>query len=45
MQESGERLYNYLVSIIGEKLEKILNSLDETIYKLNQFRPYSKYFK
>ena len=45
MQGSGERLYNYLVSIIGEKLEKNLNPLDETIYELNQFRPYGKYFK
>ena len=45
MQGSGEKLYNYLLGFIGEKLEKNPNPLDETIYELNQFRPYGKYFK
>lgn len=45
MEGSGEKLYNYLISTIGEDIEKSKNPLDETIYELNQFRPYGKYFK
>lgn len=45
MQGSGESLYKYLLSLMGEKLEKNPNPLEETIYELKQFRPYGKYFK
>ncbi len=45
MQGSGEKLYKYLLNLMGENLEKDHNPLDETIYELKQFRPYGKYFK
>ena len=45
MQGSGEKLYNYLISLINDKIEKNYNPLDETISELNHYSPYGKYFK
>ncbi|WP_338558850.1 hypothetical protein QJR60_11855 [Paraclostridium sordellii] len=45
MDGSGELLYNYLLTLIGEDIEKSINPLDEVIEELIQFRPYGKYFK
>lgn len=45
MDGSGELLYNYLLTLIGEDIEKSINPLDEVIEELSQFRPYGKYFK
>ncbi|MGL4913173.1 MAG: hypothetical protein ACRC3Y_12170 [Romboutsia sp.] len=45
MQGSGEKLYNELISLMGEKIEKVPNPLDETISDIKQFKPYGNYFK
>ncbi|RDY23190.1 hypothetical protein CHF27_009580 [Romboutsia maritimum] len=45
MEGNGQILYDYLISLMNEPIEKSSNPLDQVIEELNHFRPYGKYFK
>ena len=45
MEGAGQKLFDYLMSLIDEPIEKTSNPIDELIEELSHFRPYGKYFK
>jgi hypothetical protein len=45
MEGSGQILFDYLSSLIGNNVKKGFNKLDEIIEELKEFKPYGKYFK
>lgn len=45
MEGSGQILFDYLSSLIGNNVKKEFNKLDEIIEELKEFKPYGKYFK
>jgi hypothetical protein len=44
MEGNGQKLYDYLISLIDGDIEKNPNIVDEVIEELNHFRPLGKYF-
>lgn len=45
MEGIGEILFDYLMSLIDEPIEKNYNELDEVIEELSHYRPYGKFVK
>jgi hypothetical protein len=44
MEGNGQKLFDYLMSLIDEPIEKVSNQLDQLIEESRNFKPYGKYF-